>query len=127
MEEFMTEEVLKGIQGALELATKGGTNLMDEAIRLFIMLSILDILKFASVFVIFYIVKRFIDGMLAAEETEKAKKIWKATKTSLLVASITFFTVHSYVGLVNLTKLLVAPKIFLLEKGYQVYQQVTNK
>lgn len=120
----MTENVLKGIQGALELATKGGTNLMDEAIRLFIMLSILDILKFTAVVVVFYIVKRFIDGMMAAENSERAKNIWKSVKMSLLVASITFFTVHSYTGLVNLTKVLVAPRIFPLEKGYQVYQEV---
>lgn len=120
----MSEQIFEGMKGVLELATKGTTNLMDEALNLFIVLSILDILKFASIFVIFYIVKKYLDTIANASDDPKVKRLTHSAKTAGLVLSIIFFVSHSYDGAVNITKALVAPKIFLLEKGYGAMKDV---
>jgi hypothetical protein len=120
----VSEQLLEGMKGILELAGKGATDLMDEALNLFVVLSILDILKFASVFVIFYIVKKYLDTIMAATESEKTKRLAHSAKVAGLILSIIFFVSHSYDGAVSITKALVAPKIFLLEKGYGVAKEI---
>lgn len=120
----MSEHMLEGLKGVLELASKGTTNLMDEALNLFIVLSVLDILKFASVFVIFYIVKKYLDTISTASDNAKTKRLAHSAKVAGLIVSIIFFVSHSYDGAVSITKALVAPKIFLLEKGYNVVKEV---
>lgn len=97
---------------------------MDEALNLFIVLSILDILKFASVFVIFYIVKKYLDAVSQSTESVKTKRLVHSAKVAGLVLSIIFFISHSYEGAVSITKALVAPKLFLLEKGYGIVKDV---
>lgn len=120
----MTQEVLQGAQGLLELAKNGATELVDEAIRLFMVLAVLDILKFASIFVMFYIVKKFLDTISSAADNEKTKRLVYSAKTLSLILSIWFFVAHSYGGLVELAKLTVAPNLVLMEKGYNVVKEI---
>lgn len=123
----MSEELLNGLKGVFELAKGGSTELMDEALNLFIVLSVLDILKYASVFIVFYVVKRFLDTVGEASGDDKTKRLVYSAKTAGLVASIIFFVAHSYSGVVNMAKVTVAPKIFLMEKGYDLYKDVKSK
>lgn len=120
----MSEKLLEGMKGMMELAGKGATDLMDEALNLFIVLSILDILKFASVFVVFFIVKKYLDTVKSASDSEKTKRLAHSAQVAGLILSIIFFVSHSYSGAVSITKALVAPKIFLMEKGYHMVKEV---
>lgn len=122
----MTNEIFDGMKGVLELASKGTTALMDEALNLFIVLSILDILKFAVVFVIFFVVKKFLDTVGQASDSDKTKRLVYSAKVAGFILSLVFFVAHSYSGVVNIAKIMVAPNIFLLEKGYNVMKDVKN-
>jgi len=122
----VSESVLQGIKGVLELAGKGTTQLMDEALNLFIVLSILDILKFAVVFVIFYVVKKFLSTIGEASEEGKTKRLVKSAQVAGFILSLVFFVAHSYGAVVNIAKIMVAPNIFLIEKGYKVVEDVKN-
>lgn len=120
----MSESILEGIKGVMELAGKGTTHLMDEALNLFIVLSILDILKFGVVFVIFFVVKKFLSTIGEASDNAKTKRLVTSAQVAGFVLSLVFFVAHSYAGVVNIAKIMVAPNIFLMEKGYKVVLDV---
>lgn len=117
--ELITKETVDAaVNGAKSLAdvmTGVGTELANETINLFIMVSVLAVLKFAAVFVVFFIVKKYFDTML--ESAPEKKGMFKALKTSSLVAAIIFFTAQSFPHIAEIGKALVAPKIFLVEKA----------
>lgn len=123
----MTEQLLKGMEGIMELAGKGATHLMDEALNLFIVLSILHILKFAVVFVVFFVVKKYLDTIAGATSDDKTKRLVQSAKTAAFILSLVFFVAHSYAGVVNIAKIMVAPNIFLMEQGYKVIKEVEKK
>lgn len=124
MSEIITKEtVVAAIEGTKSIAnvmSGVGTELMNEALNLFIMESVLGILKFGAVFVVFFIVKKYLDLMIESSQDDKSKDRMKAFKTLALVASIIFFTAKSFPHIEQIGKALVSPKIFLLEKANQL-------
>lgn len=114
--DFINDETLKSLVSGGENVAKvmagSATQLTNEAINLFIIESVLSILKFSVVFVIFFIVKKYCDAMT----DENNKKLFKSFKTTAFVLSLIFFTTQSFPHLVQISKALVAPKIFLMEK-----------
>lgn len=124
MSEIITKEtVVAAVEGTKSIAnvmSGVGTELMNEALNLFIMESVLGILKFGAVFVVFFIVKKYLDLMIESSQDDKSKDRVKAFKTLALVASIIFFTAKSFPHIEQIGKALVSPKIFLLEKANQL-------
>lgn len=124
MSEIITKEtVIAAVEGTKSIAnvmSGVGTELMNEALNLFIMESVLGILKFGAVFVVFFIVKKYLDLMIESSQDDKSKDRVKAFKTLALVASIIFFTAKSFPHIEQIGKALVSPKIFLLEKANQL-------
>lgn len=118
--ELITQEALdtalKGGESIAKVVAGTATELMNEAINLFILESVLGVLKFAAVFVVFYIVKKYCDTMAQAAETTNQSK-FKAFNAASLVAAIIFFTAGSFPHIQQVGKALIAPKIFLLEKA----------
>lgn len=118
---LVNEETIKalaeGSQSLVKVAAGVSTELVNEAINLYIIESVLSILKFAVVFVIFYIVKRYLESMM---DDKSNLKLFKSFKTTAIILSLIFFTTQSFPHLINLSKALVAPKIFLLEKGSEL-------
>lgn len=119
--ELITKESVDALlAGGKSIATVVGgvtNDLVNEALNLFIFESVMGILKFASVFVIFFIVKKYLDTMIESSEKESDKKVAKAFKVSALVISIVFFTTKSFPHIEQIGKAIYAPKIFLLEKA----------
>ena len=116
---IISEEVVKqfitGAESVVKVTAGVSTELMNEAINLFMIEAVLSIVKFSAVFVVFYIVKRYLDVMM---ETNKDKEgMFKSLKTCALVLSIVFFTSQSFPHIMVMSKALVAPKLFLMEKG----------
>lgn len=112
----MMDHVIKGGQNLATVAAGSASELTSEAINLFIIDSALSIAKFAVVFVIFYIVKRYCD-MLVADAPKENQKLFKAFKTTALILSLIYFSSMSFPHLQVITKALVAPKIFLMERA----------
>lgn len=106
------ESIINGSKNISNVATGVATELTNEAINLFIIESVLSVLKFSVVFVIFFIVKKYCDAMTS----EGNAKIFKAFKTTALILSLIFFTTQSFPHITQVCKALVAPKIFLMEK-----------
>jgi hypothetical protein len=117
----VVQEFVKGAKSLTDVTAGLSTELMNEAINLFIVESALNILKFSAVFVVFYIVKRYIDVMMNSNKEKEG--MFKALKTCALIGSIIFFTAQSFPHIQEMTKALVAPKIFLLEKGASLIRQ----
>lgn len=107
------KQVLVGGESVAKVAAGITTELVNEALNFYILEGVLSILKFAAVFVIFYIVKRYADSIA----DDKNVKFVKMFKTTAMVVSLTFFTYKSYPHLVSISKAMVAPKLFLLEKS----------
>jgi uncharacterized membrane protein len=123
--ELITKETLdtaiKGGESIAKVLSGTATELMNEAIALFIMESILSVLKFAAVFVVFFIVKKYCDTMAEASKAQKdGGRMFHAFKTAALVCSIIFFTASSFPHITQIGKALVAPKIFLIEKANEL-------
>lgn len=110
-----------GAMSVASVATGAAEKLTAEAINLFVIQSGLHVLKFASVFIIFYMIKRYLEYLQTAGFGEKAVR---ALKLSFLIISVTFFTTQSFPHLLDLTEALVAPNIFLLKKGAEFYKEV---
>lgn len=108
------ENLARGVKNVAEVTTGAASQLTAEAINLFIIESSLQVLKFASVFIIFYMVKRFIDFL---KDSGFSVTKSRALKLSLLILSIVFFTTQTTPHLTEIAKALVAPNIFLAEKG----------
>lgn len=119
------KELVVGGENIVKVASGAATQLTNEAINLFIVTSVLEILKFGVVFVIFYIVKRYCDA-LAMDHKEDAPK-FKAFKTTTLVLSLVYFSTQSFPHFSTIAKALVAPKIFLMEKTAEFTNVPVNK
>lgn len=111
----MMDKIIKGGENIAKVAAGTAAELTNEAVNLFIIDSILSILKFAVVFIIFFIVKKYLDALMADAKGNEMK-LFKALKTTALVLSLIFFTTQSFPHIQTITKALVAPKIFLMEK-----------
>lgn len=122
MNQIITTETVKeithGLKGFEDLATKGTTVLMDETIKLYIFYGVVGILKAAVVFIVFGIVFKFLNTLDKANEKPSPKI--KAFKTTSLVLSLIYFTAFSYPHVLDIGKALVAPNLFLAEKGIQL-------
>lgn len=112
------EGLVRGAEGVAKLASGAANELTTEAINLFIVESTLSVLKFSVVFVIFFIVKKYCDSMAAASPGNKT--LFGAFKTTALVLSLVFFSTQSFPHIISISKALVAPKIFLLEKAVEM-------
>lgn len=123
---LVDEQTLKhfaeGAESVVRVTAGVSTELVNEAINLFIIESALNILKFAAVFVVFFIVKKYLDTMMAASE-DKNKGLFKSFKTTALVLTIIFFTTQSFPHITEMCKAIVAPKIFLLQKGSELLKK----
>lgn len=120
--ELITKETVQALvdggKSIAQVTTGAASELMDEAIKLFIFSSILGVLRVAAVFIVFLIVKKYLDS--AMEAYKEKELMFKALKTTALVASIIYFTAASFPHLLNIGKAMVAPKIFLLEKANEL-------
>ncbi len=119
------KDLMQGAKNVSEVAVGVADKLTAEAINLFVVTSLLSILKFSAVFIVFFIVKKYLDSMMSViEDGAKGKIILKSLKVTSLILSIVFFTSHSFPHIVDITKALVAPNIFLLEKGKDFYKEI---
>lgn len=113
------EMLEKGAKSIAQTAATGVNHLTTEAINLFILQSCLHVLKFASVFIVFYMVKRYLLFLHSAGLSEKT---YRAVSLTTMILSLTFFTSQSFPHLMNITEAVVAPNIFLLKKGAEFYK-----
>lgn len=111
------DHLVSGGKSLVEVISGSTTELVNEAINLFIIEGVLSVLKFASIFVVFYIVKRYCDVMSA---DGGHVKLFKAAKTTALVLSIMYFVTMSFPHIVLISKAIVAPRIFLIEKASEL-------
>lgn len=115
------DKLKAGAENIGQVAVGAAEKLSAEAINLFIVQSALNVLKFLSVFIIFYMVKKYLDFLQSAGWNEKKVR---ALNLSALIIAITFFVTQSFPHLMEISKALIAPNIFLLEKGKEFYKDV---
>lgn len=116
---IITEEtinkVIAGSKGMAELAKQGTTTLTNETINLYIFYGIVGVLKAAVAFLIFAIVWKYLTVLSKAEVLNV--HITKALKTCSLIITVVYFAAVSTPHILDIGKAVVAPNLFLLEKG----------
>lgn len=124
MKELVTKETIEaavaGVKGMSELAKEGTTTLMNETINLYIFYGIVGILKAAVAFIVFGITWKYLETLTKAEVLKLGTS--KAMKTSALIISIVYFTTMSMPHVLDLGKAVVAPNLFLAEKGLELVE-----
>lgn len=115
------DKLIEASKGMSELAKTGATALVDETIKLYVFYGIMGILKAAVVFVIFAIVLKFLNTIDKANE--KPSVFIKGCKTASLVMSLIYFTMVSMPHVMDIGKALVAPNLFIAEKGLALVKE----
>jgi hypothetical protein len=115
---IVTSEVVKslgtGAKQVFETSVTGVNKLTSEAINLFIFQGLIHILYYMVIFIVFYVVKKYIDFLQeAGMEVKKAK----ALKTSALIISLSFFATQTMPHMMSITEAMVAPNVFIMKKG----------
>lgn len=119
MTEQMLELLKNGGAGMMELAKTGSTVLVDEVIRLYIFFGIMGVLKASVVFIILFVLNKFLTTI---QDVDNIRFV-KAGKVSLLVLSMVYFTMNAFPHLSDMGKALVAPNLFLIEKGVDLVKK----
>lgn len=125
MNQIITKETVEaavnGVKGLNELAKEGATTLMDETIKLYIFYGIVGIFKAAVAFIIFGLIYKYVDTLTKGEALSAGKG--RALKTTALIISIVYFTAMSMPHILDLGKAVVAPNLFLAEKGLELVKK----
>jgi len=124
MEPIITEQTLQvlksGLTGMGELAKAGSTTLVDEVVKLYIFFGIVGILKAAAVFIVMGVVWKFLNVLEKSDSEGKNTTMTKSLKTATLIISIVYFTSQSIPHVLSIGKAVVAPNLFLVEKGLEL-------
>ena len=118
--EKMIESALKSTEGMAQLLATGSTTLMAETVNLYLFMAILGVIQCAVVFVVFYVLNKYLNTLDKASQLDEAplnKRVVSALKTSGLILSVSLFTVYSLPHIEQIGKVLVAPNLFIAEKG----------
>jgi hypothetical protein len=116
------ESIVKGGEQVANAMMHAGSKLTTEALNFFIFTSLLNVLKYGAIFLVFWILKKYLDTIINSadstkEQDQKEIKNSKLAKAVLLCLSILYFTYNSYPHLVEIGKAVVAPNVFLMEKA----------
>jgi hypothetical protein len=109
------DNVIKGSEGLQDLAKTGYTTMVDETIKLYVFYGVVGILKAAVAFIVFGIIWKYLEVLNKAEITPVGLN--KALKTSSLIIAIVYFAAVSTPHILDIGKAVVAPNLFLAEKG----------
>lgn len=118
MNKELVEGLLAGAKNLTEVTTGLASDLIAETINLYIFLGILSVIKFASVFIIYFILKKYVKMLPDEYATFK-----KSASAFLIVSSLIFFVYKSFPHLEDIAKATVAPKIFLIQKGSELLKR----
>jgi hypothetical protein len=118
LNEETVNSLLAGAKNLSEVTAGVATDLINEALNLYILLGILSVLKFAAIFVIWAILHKYFSTL-----PEEYAVFKKSAKAMILSLSLVFFVVKSFPHLEDIAKAMVAPKIFLIQKGAEVLKR----
>lgn len=117
MKEETVTQMVSGAKSVAEVMSGAATTLTTEAINLFIFEALLGVVQAATVFILFFIVKKFLDTMHSVCETDKGKRGYKTASIVALIGSIVYFAAVSMPHLKDIGKAMIAPNLFLAEKA----------
>lgn len=117
MKEETVTQLVSGAKSVAEVMSGAATTLTTEAINLFIFEAILGVGQAAVVFLLFAIVKKFLDTASTTCETDKGKRAYKTASIFALIGSIVYFAAVSMPHLKDIGKAMIAPNLFLAEKA----------
>lgn len=125
--QVVSSELLKslgtGAKQVVDSSISGVNKLTTEAINLFIFKGLINILYFSVIFIVFYIVKRYIDFLHEAGMDIKKSK---ALKTSALILTLVFFATQTMPHMMSIAEAIVAPNVFIMKKGAEFYKEVNG-
>lgn len=124
--QLVSSELLKslgtGAKQVLDSSVSGVNKLTTEAVNLFIFKGLISILYYAVIFIVFYIVKRYIDFLQEAGMDEKKSR---ALKTSALIITLAFFATQTMPHMMSIAEAVVAPNVFIAKKGAEFYKEMS--
>ncbi len=118
LNEETVNALLAGAENMTKVTAGLATELVNEAINLYIFLGLLAVIRFASIFVVWAIIRKYLSTM-----PDEYADFKKAGQAFILCSSLIFFVYKSYPHMEDMAKAMVAPKIFLIQKGAEVLKR----
>jgi hypothetical protein len=154
----MIKELLSHSAELKDILVNQSTDLINQSLNFFLFLTLLSILKYAAVFLLFMVIKKFLSPFLSLaksriSELEKEvqaphikdneeerdsrmdllndeKKEYYRLQTLQTIAalgSVMFFLSFSYPHIAEMGKIMIAPKLFLIDKGREIFAGLPKK
>lgn len=122
MNELLTNLILNATS-QYTAATKGlALEIINEAMNLYLVLSVLSAMKYLVIFVLYFIIRKYLNSLPSTYEQVK-----KVSHTSILVVSLFTFVWFTYPHFETISRVLVAPKLFLLTKGVELFKGLNHE
>lgn len=109
------QTVINGTKSVADVLAGVSSELIAESLNLFMVSSALSILKFSGVFLLYFILKKYLNYLKEADVA--SEPVFKGLNLFILITSLIYFFTSSYPHVETIVKIQVAPKLFLLEKA----------
>lgn len=119
------QTIINGTKSVAEVLANVSSELVAESLNLFLVSSLLSILKFSGVFLLYLILRKYLGYLKESNNT--TEPIYKGINLFILITSMLYFFSSSYSHIETIVKIQVAPKLFLLEKVNDIAGLVNSK
>jgi hypothetical protein len=126
--QIVTQEMAQRILSMVEAGATGVTSefkdILNELINYMIFVEVLSVAKYFLGLIIAGLIFRSFSMFILAEENESKKNVIRGYR-NLIVSFITITTIYmSYSSLLNVGKVLFAPKIYMIEKAIEKVKEI---
>jgi hypothetical protein len=120
----MAEKILKMVEAGAANVNTEFSSLLNELISYMIFVEVVSLAKYLLGLVLAGLVFRSFAMFILAAETDAKKYLWRGWR-NILVALLSLGTLYSsYSSVLNLGKVLFAPKIYLVEKAIEKVKEI---
>lgn len=127
----LAQQAIEALKSGGEVLTREGLAVVNQALNYLIFEEIVSIVSKLSLFLVAYLIARFITAAQTANKIVKDDEATQRKNNGLqLVKNISntvfavIFVVIAYNNVLNLGKLMIAPKLVIIEKSAELIKKV---
>ena len=127
-----SEKVVQFVETAVKMAGESASELMNEFLNYMIFANTFELIKNLLWLAALYLLFKFLNPLVIyykslGEKDPDAMRwyfIWVTTQKLIVVASLIGFVWLSHSSIQNIAKIIIAPKIYMLEEGGKILQNI---
>lgn len=127
----LAQQAIEALKSGGEIITREGLEVVNQALNYMIFEEVLNIVAKLSLFAVAYLICRFISATQAAnlivadnEDTKRKNNALQLGKNVINTAFAVIFVVIAYGNALQLGKLMIAPKLVIIEKSVEIVKKV---